>query len=680
MLRRLMLLLFLCCGLPASGMAAVDAPGWQFVLIREGSGQLEQIRQLPDASWQAAPASHAVNPGLRQGSLWLRARVTAERAGLHVLELKNPQHDLVRLYVLHPDEAPELLRGGFRERFPSRPAGGLHNQRFDFQLDYPGQTAELYLQVESARPLFVWPHVSTVAEHSVQSADERFWLGLYAGAFFAASFFSLLMWLATRDRDYLDNLLLIALMGAVQLQMLGVWYEGFLHVWPAGMGFAGVLLPTLALYAFCRFARRFLDLAQTSPRLDHYLRRCTWAILALLPLYFLLGGRITLALCGLFGVSFSGLAIVAGVRVLLQGFRPAAYYLLAQIPLVLGGATYVASNFGLLATTPASMYAFQIGALLSVMTYSMAVAWKVRVMRYSQMRAQGALLETEQRLVDALRESEAKLELHVQQRTQELEAALQQLQLQKEALEHHHRELNRLHEERGAFLQIAAHDLKNPTAAIISYADLLRERWHAWDEAKKLKRIGNIRELSQLIFEIIGNLLELDAIESGHLALRPTTVNAVDTLRTLADEYRPRCELKHIQIHLALPDEAVQLRIDRTALYQIIDNLVSNAVKYSPHGRAIHLSIEQQIGHALIQVRDEGPGIAEEDQPRLFRKFTRLAARPTGGEHSTGLGLSIVKHLVEASGGHIGCLSRAGEGASFYVTLPLAAKGDPQGR
>ncbi len=79
-------------------------------------------------------------------------------------------------------------------------------------------------------------------------------------------------------------------------------------------------------------------------------------------------------------------------------------------------------------------------------------------------------------------------------------------------------------------------------------------------------------------------------------------------------------------------------------------------------------------------MRDEGPGIAEEDQPKLFRKFARLAARPTGGEHSTGLGLSIVKHLVEASGGHIGCLSRAGEGASFYVTLPLAARGDPQGR
>ena len=75
----------------------------------------------------------------------------------------------------------------------------------------------------------------------------------------------------------------------------------------------------------------------------------------------------------------------------------------------------------------------------------------------------------------------------------------------------------------------------------------------------------------------------------------------------------------------------------------------------------------------MIEVRDEGPGISEEDQTRLFRKFTRLSARPTGGEHSTGLGLSIVKHITEASGGHVGCISRLGEGATFYVSLPLAA-------
>ncbi|PAS92168.1 MAG: hypothetical protein CGU28_16955 [Candidatus Dactylopiibacterium carminicum] len=669
---RLIISVVFCCTCLLTSAARADT-GWEMFYPGDDSGQLEQIIQQPATHWGPLPDGESVNLGTYTGSLWLRRTVRTLKPSAYVLELRNPQHDHVTLHVLRAGQPTQVLRGGFREPHPSSQPAAYHDQLFRFVLDQAGQEVTLYLQVESTRPLFVWPRLGTNTEHGANSANERFWLGLYCGTFAVACLLSLLLWLATRDRDYLDNMLLIALMGAVQAQMLGIWHEWFLHGYPVLMDLAAILLPTLALYAFCRFARRFLDLASTSPRLDRYLRLVSLPILALLPVYLIGGNRVALPLAGLFGVMFSGLAIHAGIVVLLRGFRPALYYLIAQTPLVLGGSIYVASNFRLLPASPWSMYAFQIGAGVSVLTYALAIAAKTRQQRHAQLQTQHDLLVTEQRLVDVLRESEAHLEQRVQERTEALEAAMQQLQTQKEALEHSHRELNRLHEEHRAFLRIAAHDLKNPTSAIISYTDLLRERWHAWSDEKKLTRLGNIRSLSQLIFEIISNLLELEAIESGHRSLRPTLLNPAETLRTLAEEYRVRNLHKGIHIQLGVPATPLQLRIDRTALYQIIDNLVSNAAKYSPQGSTVHLSLEPEAGHALIQVRDEGPGISEEEQPRLFQKFARLSARPTGGEHSTGLGLSIVKHLVEASGGHIGCLSRPGEGATFFVTLPLAA-------
>ena len=109
---------------------------------------------------------------------------------------------------------------------------------------------------------------------------------------------------------------------------------------------------------------------------------------------------------------------------------------------------------------------------------------------------------------------------------------------------------------------------------------------------------------------------------------------------------------------------------------QILDNLVSNAVKYSPPNTTVQVHTLPEKDFILVAVRDEGPGISEEDHKKMFGKFTRLSARPTGGESSTGLGLSIVKKLAEAMSGTIHCHSVLGAGATFTLRLPVWPK-DP---
>lgn len=672
MLYRWLGLLALLCSLvsPAHGVAASEVT-WRAAGTRHALN-FEQIKQLPASAWNDLPTGGMINAGFLGSSLWLSTTYSPKLPGKQVLELTNPQHDRITLYILRDQEAPEVRLGGFRQPTSRQTFSEYHNQLFDFNLA-PGQSARLYLHVESSRPLFVWPRLNDGSEFFRINVTERLWLGTYIGLFVALCLYSLMAWVSTRDNNYSDYFIFLFLMGLVHGQMLGLWHELFLSGHPGWMDLLSTLLPSLGLAAFCRFARNYLDLRNQGPRLYRLLTLCMWgSVLLIMPAYALGGSEWSIPICDLLSVTFSGAGIFAGLRLLQRGYRPARYYLLSQVPLVGGGLLYVSANFGLLPATQLTMFGFQIGAALSTVTLALALAGKVRTLQKEHMQAHSDRLIVEQQIIEVLRESEAQLELRVQERTQQLEEALLLQRQQHETLERNNRSLKDLHDERGAFLQIAAHDLKNPTAAIISYADLMRERWHAWDDEKKLKRLGNIRQMSQLIFDIIRNLLDIDAIETGHYLLRPVTLNAAETLSAVCDEYRERCEAKDLRLSLNLCQDPVRLRVDKTALRQIIDNLISNAIKYSPHGRNIHVSLEQEAGHALIQIRDEGPGISDEDQGKLFRKFTRLSARPTGGEHSTGLGLSIVKHMVEASGGQVGCISRLGEGTTFFVSLPLA--------
>jgi signal transduction histidine kinase len=168
-------------------------------------------------------------------------------------------------------------------------------------------------------------------------------------------------------------------------------------------------------------------------------------------------------------------------------------------------------------------------------------------------------------------------------------------------------------------------------------------------------------------------------------------VNVVHVLQLLLQSYQDRAAAKSLRLHLQhignnrTPFYPL-IETDTQLFHEILDNLLSNAVKYSPHGKNIWLGVLEGAAsirtdpptepHVVIAVRDEGPGLSEQDKKQLFGKFARLSAKPTGGEHSTGLGLSIVKKLAHILGGDVWCESErdAGvAGATFFVRIPLHA-------
>jgi len=141
-------------------------------------------------------------------------------------------------------------------------------------------------------------------------------------------------------------------------------------------------------------------------------------------------------------------------------------------------------------------------------------------------------------------------------------------------------------------------------------------------------------------------------------------------LERSVENNQPAATRKSIAIRLGA-SEGLWAKADPAATLQILDNLISNALKYSPPNTTVHLHTLPEKDHVLVSVRDEGPGISEADQKKLFQKFTRLSARPTGGESSTGLGLAIVKRLAEAMSGSIQCYSTPGTGSNFTLRLPV---------
>jgi signal transduction histidine kinase len=247
-----------------------------------------------------------------------------------------------------------------------------------------------------------------------------------------------------------------------------------------------------------------------------------------------------------------------------------------------------------------------------------------------------------------------------------MQALLAELAASNERLVH-------LNKEKNEFMGIAAHDLKNPLSVIVGSADLLKM---TNDLSRVQKMAGLISGAAIRMRDLVTNLLDANAIEEGKFIQMLERCDVRALVETSVEHNQPSAAKKQIEIRLGASD-GLWACADRAATLQILDNLISNAVKYSPPNTTIHVHTLPETQAISISVRDEGPGISEADQKKMFQKFTRLTARPTGGESSTGLGLSIVKRLAEAMSGTVQCHSSLGFGSTFVLRLPLWPKDAP---
>jgi len=233
-------------------------------------------------------------------------------------------------------------------------------------------------------------------------------------------------------------------------------------------------------------------------------------------------------------------------------------------------------------------------------------------------------------------------------------------------------ELQALNAKKNEFLGMAAHDLRGPLGLIGAWAGItLRQIQNGTLQPDKgVRDLGRVVAMADHMNRLVSDLLDISAIESGKVQIRPGVEDLQGLLGECEQVFSRLAADKGIVLKV-LPGEGQALVLaDRDRVLEVLSNLVSNALKFTPPGGSVTVWCEPDPDGFVAHVEDTGPGLSSEDLKAAFRRFGKLSARPTGGEPSTGLGLAIVKKLVEMQGGRVWVTSRPGHGARFSFSLP----------
>ena len=257
------------------------------------------------------------------------------------------------------------------------------------------------------------------------------------------------------------------------------------------------------------------------------------------------------------------------------------------------------------------------------------------------------------------------LERKVEERTHEVKAQADRIQ-----------ELNK---EKDALMGMVAHDLRTPLSGLLGFAEIAIDGLETGADAETLRGdLDVIKHTAIEINELLTDLLDVSRIEAGKVAVSPRVVR----FEELVEEGRRRYELwaghKEIRFQVHIPERLPQAMLDPRRVQQVLNNLISNAIKFTNPGGAITLAA-RRVGETLeVSVVDTGQGIEAGELDKVFARFEQTSARATAGEYGSGLGLAIAKKLVELHGGHIWVESKVGVGSKFSFTLPIRGP-DPSG-
>jgi signal transduction histidine kinase len=233
-------------------------------------------------------------------------------------------------------------------------------------------------------------------------------------------------------------------------------------------------------------------------------------------------------------------------------------------------------------------------------------------------------------------------------------------------------ELARLNELKNNFLGMAAHDLRNPLSNVYALADLIQKKDENLDEQQK-RFIQHIKTLGKSMLDLVSELLDVSVIESGEVDIKRIPDNIVSLIETSIILNKDLARKKEIEIQFKTNTDTIILDIDRVKIDQVITNLLTNAIKFSNRNTQINITLEKKESELLIEVKDKGQGIQKDEISNLFKPFKRTSTISTDGEKSTGLGLFIVKRIIDAHNGNIKVESEIEKGTVFTITLPLKA-------
>jgi|GEM_PF-1435105 len=223
------------------------------------------------------------------------------------------------------------------------------------------------------------------------------------------------------------------------------------------------------------------------------------------------------------------------------------------------------------------------------------------------------------------------------------------------------------------FLSILSHELRTPVNAIMGFGSILDDEVAGPMTAEQHRYLSKILQGSETLLALIDDLLDMSRIEAGKFTLNPMTMSFSEVCDEVVSTLLPLAQQKELLLSAEVPEAIPPMQADPQRVGQVLTNLINNAIKFTPQGGRITVRASLDDGQLRCEVRDTGIGIAPEDIPKLFQRFTQLDMSSTRQVGGTGLGLSISKALIEAHGGSIGVQSEPEFGSTFWFTLPIQA-------
>ena len=634
-------------------------PGAAAGILEDPGGRLTVGDVARRDDFAPAPAE-VPNFGLSTSAFWVRLPLLAESAGDGgwLLEVGWPVVDRVTLY--QPDGA-----GGWRASeagdllpFASWPVA-YRNPTFPLSLPV-GRSETVYLRFAGEDTMLLPLTVLSGAAFTEQRRRDAFTYGFYYGILAILIVYNLVLLLTLRDSSYLYYVLLISAWGLYHAALNGFTTE---YLWPRSPEYARWSIHLAAGLAFTLsavFARSFLITRTYAPLLDRWLLLFI-AIGGVALLWPLFGSvRSFIIVNGLFGMTGATSLLVAGYRSWRAGYRPARYYLLTWTVGISALFVWALRGYGFLPSNAVTDNAFELVVLSTAITLSLGLADRVNVLRGDLQRD----VADKERLLDELQELNRGLEQRIAERTAALARRGDELAEKTQQLEIANRH-------KSQFLANMSHELRTPLNAIIGFSQLLAAKMFGDLNPRQEGYVEDIHDSGRHLLALINDMLDLAKIEAGRMELEPQTFelrSAIDDALVLV---RERAVQHGVELSCDVDPAVGDVVADERKVKQVLVNLLANAVKFTPAGGRVTVRARRADDGLCVEVADTGIGIAAADREVVFEEFRQVGSAPSRRE-GTGLGLSLVRRLVELHGGRVWVTSEAGQGSTFTFSLPGA--------
>jgi signal transduction histidine kinase len=643
---------------------------------------LEEVRHAPFVPHDTA---HALQPG--KTAHWVRV----------VLQNASGQEQERYLYagawsylILYTPQEPGAAPKMSGQLVPLQQRDVPLNKPFVRVQVKPHSHTTLYLRlqgdIELYKPQKLFLELHTPEQVAQANNRRLFSQGIFNGIILVMALYNLVLYFSVRDRSYLYYVL--ALVGTGVYFM---FFHGFALelLWPQAPYWNAHSFPFIVTFnGLFRllFTRSYLNTRHTMPGWDKVLT--VLAMLYVVPVGLGLLSYFTsldlLQLCvDLIGVTGGGVLVamlLVGAVALYRGYRPARYFLIANVFFVVGALLFILQETNLLPNNTITLYAAQVGMVAQVVLFSLGLAYRLNTVT-SELAAR--VLEKERlerekeierkRLIEQQKEE---LEVLVAQRTAALKHKTQELQVAVQQLKTSEHKLRRLNQLKDRFFSIISHDLRTPLATLDSFLNILLN-FSGQMKPEQMQKLANHTQLSvRNLQTLLENLLQWSSAQSafGHTLrfvpeVQPLAVLVQRNVTLLQDT----ADAKEVHWQVTVPPP-LQVFADTNMLDFVIRNLLHNAIKFSERGGMVKVeAVAGPEGMVTLAVTDEGTGIAPEVLATLFNpEQPAFTTKGTANEKGTGLGLLLCRQFVERHNGHLEVESEPGKGSRFWFTVPAA--------